>query len=255
MKQQYTTLDEFEPWELEAYLDGEALPHVAEFLARNPDALAALRQEQAHSRRLQKALYRFDCPSPLMLQSYHWKELSATAHRQLAAHLEQCPFCSAEVAALQTFISEPTPVTQQQAIAAAAQSGLLEQLQGWLDQLRVVVATLITPGGPQMAGVALRSTATAAPRMYLFEADNTDVSLRLQKEQTGAYRVDGQVFATTPFVEMRYALTSAAPDAPPLTGTINDTGTFTMIALPPGTYQLVLKSPDRAIVVPNIILL
>ncbi len=35
------TLDQFAAWEVEAYLDGEEMPHIAEFLARNPAALAA----------------------------------------------------------------------------------------------------------------------------------------------------------------------------------------------------------------------
>lgn len=248
------TLDEFAAWEVEAYLNGEEMPHVAEYLARNPAALAALRQEQARSRRLQNALYRFDCPPVETLQAYLWNELATAAQRHLAAHLQHCALCSAELASLQTFVSEPLPVTQPKTVVAPAQPGLREQLQAWLDQVRVIVATLVTPSGPQMAGVALRSSAAATPLTYLFEADNTDVSLVIHKQLDGAYRIDGQLFAAMPLVDTRYVFTNAQPDVAPVTGAITDTGSFVVTALPAGSYQVVIKFPKQAIVVPNLTL-
>ncbi|MCE7984719.1 MAG: hypothetical protein DYG89_26405 [Caldilinea sp. CFX5] len=255
MSQPYRSLADFEPWEVEAYLDGEDLPHLAEFLARNPAAAAALRREQAQQRRLQSTLYRFDCPSPATLQAYAWGELPAHTHQAVAHHLQQCPQCSGELAARRAFAAEALPMTAAQ--PAPSQPGLLEQLQGLAEQVRLVVATLVTPRGPQLAGVALRSaaaTATATPMQLLFEADNTDVSLLIQQGARGAYRIDGQLFAPAALTDTYFTLAGATPDALPLTGAVTATGAFTQTDLPAGVYQLIIKLPDRAIVIPNLTL-
>lgn len=254
MNQRYTTLDDFQPWELEAYLDGEELPHLAEFLAHHPSALAALQQEQAHSNRLRRILYRFDCPPPETLHAYHWDELNRDARRQVELHLHQCPQCSAELADLQAFVGEPLTAANSQETVAPTQVGLVEQLQEWIDQVRVVVATLVTPGGPQFAGVALRNepTAATAPVTLLFEADDADVSLIAHKQLDGAYQVDGQLFATASLSDIRYVLTSAKAASPALTGKVDTTGRFVIPRVAAGAYQLVIQLPDRAIVIPNL---
>jgi len=256
MSHQYRSLGDFADWEVEAYLDGEDLPHLAEFLARNPAAAATLRQEQRQKHRLQSALYRFDCPSPATLQAYDEAALAPVAYQAVANHLYGCPQCSAEVAALHAFAAEPLPVTAAQPITAPTQPGLLEQLHGLVEQVRLVVATLVTPGGPQLAGIALRSATptAAAPTQLLFEADNTDVSLLIQQGANGAYRLDGQLFAPAALTDTQYTLTNAAPDALPLTGDVTATGAFSQTDLPAGVYQLIVKLPDRAIVVPNLTL-
>ena len=256
MSHQYRSLGDFEAWEVEAYLDGVALPHLADFLARNPAATATLRREQQQNHRLQSALYRFDCPSPATLQAYEWAELAASVHQSVANHLQHCPQCSAELVALHAFAVEPLPVTAAQTATAPAQPGLLEQLQGLVEQVRLVVATLVTPGGPQLAGAAQRSGGRggAAPTQLLFEADNTDVSLLIQQGANGVYRVDGQLFAPAPLIDTQYTLTSAAPDTLPVTGAVTPTGVFTQTDLPAGVYQLIVKLPDRAIIVPNLTL-
>lgn len=256
MNQRYTTLDDFQPWELEAYVDGEELPHLAEFLAHHPAALAALQQEQARSHRLRHALYRFDCPSPETLHAYHWDELSRDTRNQIAVHLQQCPQCSTELADLQAFVGEPLAAATLQEAITPPSGGLVEQLQAWFDQVRVVVATLVTPGGPQFAGVALRNepSAATAPVTLLFEADDADVSLIAHRQLDGAYRVDGQLFSTTALSDTRYVLTSAKAASPALTGNVDTTGHFVISRVATGTYQLVIQLSDRAIVIPNLTL-
>lgn len=249
MSHQYQSLADFADWEVEAYLDGEDLPHLAAFLARNPAAAATLRREQAQQHRLQNTLYRFDCPSPATLQAYDWGELAGASHQAVTIHLHHCPQCSAELAALHAFAAEPLPEMTTQ---TTTQPGLLEQLQGLVEQVRLVVATLVRPGGPQLSGVALRSAGPTGPTQLLFEADNTDFSLLIQQQPNGAYRIDGQLFTATPLTNAHYTLTSAAPDRQPLTGAISPTGAFTQMDLPAGLYQLIVRLPDRAIVAPNL---
>lgn len=257
MNHQYTTLADFQPWELEAHFDGEAMPHLAEFLARNSAALAELKQEQVRMVQIRTALYRFDCPAPETLQAYHWGELDDSARRRLATHLQECPPCNTELAAFAAFMAEPVTAPTTQATLDPAQPGIRQQLQELLAQVRIVVATLVTPTGPPLVGVALRGdpSLSASSPMLLFEADDTDVSVTAYKLVDGAYRVDGQVLTPAPLTSARYVLTSANPDADPVIGDVSSTGSFGVARLHGGLYQLVIKLPDRAIVVPNLTLI
>lgn len=256
MNDRATTPADFQPWELEAYLDGEDLPHVAEFLAHNPAVLAELRQTQARTGELHKTLYRFDCPDPDLLQAYHWGELDSPVRRQLEAHLQECPQCSAEVASFQAFVDEPLPAVQGQSILSTVQQTLREQMQALVDSVRIVVATVVTPATPQMAGVALRSEPHAATmsQQLLFEVEGVDISIMAHQPLKGVYRLDGQLFTATPIATATFTLTAASPSVTAVTGAITVTGSFSAANLPPGDYHLVLNLADQAIVVPNLVL-
>ncbi|MCB0063708.1 MAG: zf-HC2 domain-containing protein [Caldilineaceae bacterium] len=274
MTEQYSSLADFDAWEIEAYLDGEPVDHLSAFLAQNPAAQAELAEQQARTDRLRSVLYRFDCPEPTVLQAYQWHELEAEEQQRFELHLHGCPHCSAELAELEAFADTPLSEDErwveaeaesvesagQTASTATTQQGIWEHLQEWIDQVRVVVATLATPGGPQFAGVALRSDTTAHPTgasaassaMLLFEADEADISLVANQRPDGTYRIDGQVFATAPLDTARFVLTSADLETPPVTGNVSNTGTFVAGRLSAGVYQLVVKLPNQAIVIPNL---
>lgn len=274
MTEQYSSLADFEAWEIEAYLDGEPVDHLAAFLAQNPAAQAEFAEQKARTGQLCGALFRFDCPEPPLLQAYQWHELDAEPRQQFEAHLHQCPHCRAELAALEAFADEPlsegilwaeqeaetAETVRRTTSTATTQPGIWDHLQAWIDQVRVVVATLATPGGPQFAGVALRGettahstgTAGAPSEMLLFEADEADISLVVNRRPDGTYRIDGQIFATVPLETAHFVFTSADRETSPVTGAVSNTGTFVAGRLSAGVYQLVLKLPNQAIVIPNL---
>jgi hypothetical protein len=264
MSHEYTSLDDFQAWELEAYADGEALPHVAAFFEANPAIKSIWLRQRKLEAQLNSVLYRFDCPSPETLQAYYWRELPTTASNQFENHLQQCPLCRAEMASLQGFMRETAPAAQAEpALRPHSQNSfpqnLLLRAQEFADQMRLVIANLVPPVAPQFATVALRGDSVprlqgAAQTSLLFEADDTDISLLVQKEQAGTLRLAGQLFASDLPTNTFCKLVPASLEEVPVQAQVDDTGNFVINQLQPGAYQLVILLQHQSIVVPNLIL-
>lgn len=259
MKKQYRSLDDFAAWELDAYADGETMPHVAAFLEQNPAVKANWLQQQARSAQLQHALHRFDCPDPEQLRDFFWHMLPKREQQALASHVQQCPHCSAELAHLQSFIGQADPAWQAQPAAAPSASTLAERIQALADQMRLVIATLVTPLTPQMATVALRGAATPAqltesPNNLLFEAEGADINLTVEKDAQGLLNLAGQIFTLEADAPTGGKLVAADPTLAPQPIVVDEAGTFVLAGVPAGAYQLLLFFPQQAIVVPNLVL-
>ena len=258
MKKQYRSLDDFAAWELDAYADGEAMPHVAAFLEQNPVAKAAWLQQQKRNTQLQHILHRFDCPDPEQLRDFFWHLLPSREQHKLESHVQQCPHCSAELGQLQNFMQEAAPAWQPQPIVTATTPTLAERIQTLADQMRLVIATLVTPLTPQMATVALRGAtptlATESPHTLLFEAEGADISLVVEKSASGLLNLSGQIFSLESAAPTGGKLVAANPTLAPLPIAVDEAGTFVLNEIPPGAYQLLLFFPQQAIVAPNVVL-
>ncbi len=66
-------------------------------------------------------LYRSECPDSMQLSLYCGNYLSQEKQASITAHLQQCPLCTAEVAATRQFLFEVEPV-------ATARFSLLDDL-------------------------------------------------------------------------------------------------------------------------------
>ncbi|GEM_PF-1402405 len=263
MKNEYVSLDDFAAWELEAYADGEALPHVAEFFEKQPAAWQKWRRDQQWGSAFKAKLHRFDCPMPEQLLAYQRHELAAPAHQQLEAHLRLCTSCALEVQHLRAFLhEESTPLLPVQSVSTqitqtAQPPTLWGQLQALADQVQLVVATLVPSTTPHFAGVALRSDGPptlqrSRQTTLLFDAGEAAISLLLQEESTGALRLVGQLLTPLPIGAGLSKLSAAHATDVVIQAPINDTGNFVIEPLQPDFYQLVLMLPDQAIVVPNL---
>ena len=257
MNKHYTSLADFETWELDAYADGEAMPHVTAFFQQNPAAKTTLRQRRQQAAHLHQALYRFDCPPPEALRDFFWQALPAAEQHRLAGHVPQCPHCSGELADLQIFMQTDNLGTQTQPATLPAPT-LFERIQALTEQMRLVVATLVTPSTPQLATMALRGSVAStlhgeSQTSLLFAAEAVDISLLLQKEANGQLRLAGQMFATQPTAGVVSKLIPADPDALLVQTELDDTGNFVVSGIEPGYYQLVILLPEQPLVIPNLI--
>jgi hypothetical protein len=127
------------------------------------------------------------------------------------------------------------------------------------DQMRLVIATLVTPLTPQMATVALRGAATPAqlmesPSNLLFEAEGADISLTVEKDARGRLNLAGQVFTQEGDVATGGKLVAADPTVAPRPIAVDEAGAFMLDGVPAGAYQLLLFFPQQVIVVPNVAL-
>jgi hypothetical protein len=235
-------------WEMDAYAEGEALPHVVEHLNRCPACRAKLGANLEFERRLRQALHRFDCPSPDLLRDYYWGYLPAEQQREVRDHLAWCPHCADELSELGEFMAAERAELADSLLARARQAAA---------RVGLVIAQLVSPD-PRLAS-ALRGEAMD---VLLFEAGDLALSIHSEQAESGTYTLLGQVLSLP--------VESSAEDYVRLTGyeegeetmeaipavqaAIDANGDFTLSNLRPGTYQLVVSLADRRIVVPNLVL-
>src|SRR4051794_37128969 len=200
--------------ELIAALDGEASPDVLERLRAAPDSAAELDALTQLQSNLQRALHRFDCPTPHELGEYALDLLPPERRPALAAHLGSCPRCTDEVAMFRDFlvdVSAPVP-------------------QGPVVRVRRLVASLFTPA----PSIVFTMRGDDSSSSLNFRAD--DVQLKLDvgpvtrrdtselsgliwRDDSDAAPVEGQ------------PVSLFAPDGTSRSTTIDDLGTFAFTGL------------------------
>lgn len=257
MSQSYTTLADFEPWELEAFADGEPLPHVATFVAHHPAAWQAWLAQAEPPLPLTASLFRFDCPTLDQLRDYLWQTAPAAVTAQLDAHLPLCPHCSAELTTLRHLVL--TAATKAEAPVTVT-APVSQRLQAWwqraVEDLQIAVAQLVTPLAPSPALPALRSTPASAEAsatdLRLYETVGADISLLVERSATAAAQIAGQVYTATTPTQGSYQLwTTTSPDAV-RTGVLSASGAFQLSGLTAGDYQLVIQLGEQLVVIPTL---
>ena len=233
--------------------DAERSPTVAEHLARcaacRADAAAYRRAE----RRLTALLYRVDCPSAQTLGEYYLGLVRRSQRDRIAAHLEWCVHCAAELEQFRAaFADEP---------AAADQLRLGTVIAGGLRRL---IATL-TPATPGL-GYAVRGEGVGAggpqrdqgragvPAARTFSAAGIEITLQVEPGRGPGdprtllglmVRTDG---SNEPLGGARIALRPRR--GPERVTTLDEAGNFVFEDLPPGSYGLEVQLPDLMILVP-----
>ncbi|MGQ0602782.1 MAG: anti-sigma factor family protein, partial [Anaerolineales bacterium] len=84
-----------------------------------------------------KSLYRFDCLTPQEIGEFHLGLIPPSARTQFEQHLQGCPHCQTELAALRRFME-----TEAIRPFAAPEPSLADKVGGWVQEL---VATLLPP--------------------------------------------------------------------------------------------------------------
>lgn len=257
MSQSYTTLADFEPWELEAFADGEPLAHVATFVAHHPAAWQAWLAQAEPPLPLTASLFRFDCPTLDQLRGYLWQTANPAVTAEVDTHLPLCPHCSAELTTLRQLVLTTAAAN---AAAAVATIPLSARLQAWwqqaADNLQIAVAHLVTPLAPGPALPALRSTPAQAGAstadLRLYETDGADISLLVERSATTGAQLAAQIYTTTVPVTASYRLWATTSAAAVSAGGISRTGTFQISGLATGDYQLVIQLGEQLVVIPTL---
>ena len=250
MSKTYVTLNDFEMWELEAFADGESLPHVAAFVAHHAEAWVAWQQQNGQALPFTPLLFRFDCPTTDQLRDYLWQDLGGMQRAQIDGHLAACSHCSAELATLrQLVLTTPSTVTQ----VTAPQANLAQRLHAWwqnaADHFQLAVAQLVTPA-PGVALQALRSDTRATP-ILLYETAGVDISLMIKQDGGNGHQLAGQLYTADAVAAGTFQLWHAT-SATMKEGKIDENGTFHIAELTTGDYQLILRLATQTVVIPTL---
>lgn len=220
----------------------------------DPDGLSA----EAWGARFQQMLYRSECPSPDLLQEFYWHHLVDDQARQMRSHLQRCPHCRQELAAIQHFVEQDLP----EQVAASPRFPLLDQLQtgtaAWLANLleggQLWVAKLVADLAPPAGGLmALRAGEHEGRKLLTYEIEGGEISLVVQQNSAQRLLVNVQLLSENlDKVEGHFHLSAKDPNRPPLTGTIDEFGSFAIHDLWPDRYQLLLTGEGYTILVPEL---
>jgi len=225
-----------EDWELEAYRDGAARPHVIAHVERCAACRGRIVEAQLLEERLRHTLSRTICPEPATLHAYYWDELLLPERQSVQIHVTTCLFCQADLETLATFIKATVTDSWEQ---------VWKQVKQAAAQARLVVARVLTPGRQPV--LALRGETR---QILLFEADPIAVSVNVEQELTGGYTLFGQVLTEDPEIITSSWVRLTAPGATARQAALDAHGTFAVEGLAAGVYQIVVVLPQQRVVIP-----
>lgn len=235
------------PEDLIAYLDGEASPDVAAHVRACPVCSAAAADYARDLRRLQGKLFRFECPPSHRLGEYELGVVSPEQRTAIAAHVVECPLCTAELRTLRDFL------------AGDLVAGLADPAPGPVERLRRVVATVLAPR-PAGAYAGLRGAATADAGTQTYQAGDISISVSTTPAAArGRLSLSGLIWREDVDGEIAgsmVALIGAEDDTPMAqprqTTEIDELGNFTFDEVEPGAYRLEVTLGDQIVVIDNL---
>ncbi len=167
---------------ISAALDDDTPPAVLAHLQHCPECAGRLEEARQLEHALQSRLARWDCPPPAQLSDYHLGLVPPVQQRSIAAHLEACAQCSAEVEELRVFLAgdAPAEVRSRQEVAIRP---------GGVQRLRALVAELL----PRPAGLQMAAVRGAGDAPILAQSSAATIVIEAQKEGAQAVRLIGQI--------------------------------------------------------------
>lgn len=215
--------------------------------------------------RLQQMLYRLDCPSPDLLQEFYWQQIAKERAAQIRNHLQLCSHCRQELAAIQHFVeqdgkeqatgSSRFPILEQLTAGIEQfQAGTAEWWAHWVEGGQLLVARMFTTLAPaQHSMMALRAGEHEGRKLLTYEIDGGEISLIVQRDAAQRLLVNVQLLSEKlDKVEGHFHLSAKDPNRLPITGTIDEFGSFTIPDLWPERYQLLLAGEGYTILVPEL---
>ena len=221
---------------INAVLDGDPAPEVKAHLARCGTCAERLEQANRFEKGLAGALSRWDCPAPAELADYHLGLLAAARERRIAAHLQLCPRCSADVEELRVFLLEE-PV-------AAAPPVPQPRPRRWHD---AIMAQLL-PAGPSSYAGAMRGAGSAP---LIAQSSVATIVLEQSPVAHDRVQIEGQI-ADGAADDERWldALVEVRRDGALLaTAFVDDLGGFSLGPLTAGDCELHVTAADGTSIV------
>ena len=167
---------------IDAALDGDMPPAVAAHLQHCTYCASRLEEARQFETALRGRLARWDCPPPEELGDYHLGLVPQARQRAIAAHLEECPRCSAEIEDLRVFLTEAVP-------AQSRSEEAIPPARPEHTRLRALVAQLL----PRALGFQLAGVRGAGDGPLIAQSSAATIILDPQKIDPQAVRITGQI--------------------------------------------------------------
>jgi hypothetical protein len=179
---------------------------------------------------LKKNLHRAACPDPIEVGEYYVGSLKPERARQVAAHLEQCPFCHNELGILKNYLS---------LVHADLQPGLGEQIKIW-------IARLLPPPAPDLQlAFAVRGEQAGGPARYEIGDDTSAGELDLESQDDPAAPGQKTLVGLVLGMDTRDLTARLWQSGSPVGQcTVDEFGNLALEHLAQGCYDLIISSPE-----------
>ncbi len=224
------------PEDLIAFVDDEAPGHIGEAIRADPASRAAADSYAQSQRRLRERLYRFDCPSPQLLGEYDLGLLAPSERTRVAAHVVDCPRCTAEMRMLRDFMASADAATP----------------VGAVERMRRIVATLLPPPPLVSPYASLRGADDATTRTY--RAGDVTITLDMGAPvRRGRTSLIGLIWRDgDDLTAIAGSMVALLRDGDSAQTTIDEVGNFAFDDTTPGTYRLEVTLGDDCITIEGV---
>jgi hypothetical protein len=232
-----------EDWELDMLLGGDGTPEMEAALASNAENQARFTRLQNDEKVLFTNLFRTECPSSLELGEWHLKLFDNEAYERIRAHIDLCPHCQEEVDHLVSMLDQPLLRTQPQKTGPA---GVIKRIIMKLESIFPPKGSEYTLGnypGPVATPVLLRGSSWSV----CYAGGDYLLSLTRQNMVDGEALI-GSVLASS---VKGHAFLKQGHNVLYQTA-LTDTATFTFDSVNPGSYELVIATPQAELIVPQL---
>ena len=218
--------------ELLTYLAGEADPELSQRIESNPrhqTRAQALKQLETN---LNRALHLLPRPDSLTLGEYQLGLLPEAEARAVEVYLQQHPHAAQQQTLLEEYLADLEPDEPDPQSATSA---------GPIDRVKVLIATLLSGGGPGMQPVA----GIRGSQEGVYQAGDIQIILEMGDDTDHPARktVTGLVQGIELEGVTIQLLNQTDPDLLEATQ-LDEFGNFIIADLAPGSYHLILSSPD-----------
>jgi hypothetical protein len=199
-----------------AIMSEVADPAVLEHLEQCDFCQGQLKRLERIEGRLRQRLYRWDCPDAETLGEFALNLLPATEHSQIAEHVQDCPVCRQDLAAVRHFweVIDEAEDREYRQIARPEKPAI------WGTIPRPTRTPAIAMRGAVLTGAALRGDGPQS-----FELDGLRLVVFATQEQ-GYYELNGQLLGPEA-PHWRSGLVRARQgETKPILGIINERGKF-----------------------------
>ncbi len=204
------------------------------------DNLSPLGTEEQFEQLVNAVLYRFNCPPAETLTDYFMSVLQDAEQATLKAHIDTCPLCLEELAALRQY------ETATAADTAAPLSKTIKE----------IVATLVPIGSQSGSGlgaiVAAGVRGTSEGPNYTYLADDMRIMINTTLVRNGEPKVNVMGLVMGPATNQHWDVQVEDDDKKVLVTSVDEVGNFMVENLPTGIYQLRLVSEDITVTIRDI---
>ncbi len=204
------------------------------------DNLPLLGTEDQFEQLVNAVLYRFNCPDVETLTDYFMRVVTEAEHNNIKGHIDDCPRCLEELAALK----------QYEAATAA------DTAEPFSKTIKEIVATLVSSGDQNRSGlgtlVAAGVRGTSDGPNYTYLADDMRIMINTTLVTNGEPKVNVMGLVMGPATSQHWDIQVENDEKQVLVTSVDAVGNFMVENLPTGIYQLRLVSENVTVTIRDI---